>query len=596
MRRLATLTLLAALASLSLWAIDEGKGQFDLFLNGVNKGQERFKIRKDAKDNLITFSSEVRLKLPMEKAKRNYVDLYIYPIMDLNLGTMDLEGYKYRMRFDDFSDTDMVEAQDSATEIIDQQFRHYDLLNRNAQLQQDEMENRLDMGINAGQCTPLGATLHFQQFRFSENRIKDEPLPQKLVVLDGYTFVTYIPLAKRAMAMQSDEEPVSIAFPQSMRLKSGKLVYIGTEKTPFRGATYILKHFDVTSDNETLSSFWVDREGTVVQVVVPSEGLVAALAKHQPKPFEREEARVVRATVDVRGSFLEKTVRISSGGISLGATLTLPAGSGPFPTVLLVQDLMPTDRDGNDPGNPYSRAGTWKQLAYCLASDGLASLRYDIRGVGESEGTLEKAMPSDRVQDIEALAAWLKSQTTTRDGKVILLASGLGGWLGAQAAAKENLAGFVALSYPAKGLWRLWKEQIGTISDPEVRQKAYLDLDLLSGRTKGTAPEEWTTFRGQKIYSPAVRELSSWDPLSLAASVKAPCLFAYPEKDQTVMPFHREVLAPALHAGQEVVLLEGVGHRLTAMDQETGPSGLVDCRKLDPVYKWLGQKETKTGP
>lgn len=596
MRRLAAVTLLAVLASLSLWASDEGKGQFDLFLNGVNKGTERFKIKKDAKDNLLTFSSEIRFKLPMQKAKRDYVDLYIYPVMDLDLGTLELEGYKYRMRFDDFSDTDMVEAQNSATEVIDQSFRHYDLLNRNAQVQQDEMANRMDLGVNAGQCTPVGATLHFQQLRFSESRVKDEPLPQKLVVLDGYTFVTYIPLAKRALAMQSGEEPLSIAFPQSMRLRQGKMVYIGTEKTPFRGATYILKHFDVTVDNETLSSFWVDQEGTVVQVVVPSEGLVAALAKHEPKPFEREEARVVRATVEVTGSFQEKTVRIASGPIRLGATLTLPSGSGPFPTLLMVQDLMPTDRDGNDPGNPYSRAGTWKQLAYCLASQGFASLRYDDRGVGESEGTLEKAMPSDRVQDILALSAWLKGQTTTRGGKVFLLASGLGGWLGAQAASKEDVAGFVALSYPSKGLWRLWKEQVGTISDPQARQSAYLELDLLSGRTKGAASEEWITFRGQKIYFPAVKELASWDPLALAASLKAPCLFVYPEKDQTVMAFHREVLSPALHEGQEVVLLEGVGHRLTPLDQEAGPSGLVECKKLAPVCDWLAQKEAKAGP
>lgn len=596
MRRFATIALLAALASLPLWAGDEVKGQFDLFLNGINKGHERFKIRKNPKDGLLSVSSEVRFKLPMEKAKRNYIELYLYPTMDLDLQTLELESYKYRMSFNDFSDTDMVEAQDSATEVVDQHLRQYDLLNRSAQVQRDEMANHIDMGVNAGQCVPIGATLHFQQYRFSQSRVKDEPLPGKLVVLDAYTFVSYLPLAKRALAMQGDEEQVSIAFPQGMRLKQGKVVYIATEKTPFRGATYILKHFDVTSDNETLSSFWVDQAGTVIQVVVPSEGLVASLAKHEPKPFEREEARVARATVEVKGSFLEKPVHVPSGGITLGATLTLPSGTGPFPTVLMVQDLLPADRDGNDPGNPYSRAGTWKQLAYCLASEGFASLRYDVRGVGESGGGLEKVMPEDRVGDIQALAAWLKGQPTTRGGKVFLLASGLGGWHGARAAARDGVAGFVAISYPAKGLWRLWKEQVGGISDPEARQQAYLELDTMSGRVTGATPEEWVTFRGQKIYFPAVKELSSWDPVALASGVKAPCLFAYPDKDQTVMAFHREVLAPALHAGQEVILLEGVGHRLTAMDQEAGPSGLVECKKLASVYRWLSQQQPEAGP
>ena len=587
MRRIAVLALLALAVALPAAASDEKKGQFDLFMNGINKGYEKFKIKTDAKQNLWTITSEVRFKLPWPKAKRNYVDLYVYPVLDLALDSRTFQGYAYRLTYNDFSKTDLVEAKNSATEVIDQDFRNYDLQNRGSQIQDDEMADRIDLGVNAGECSQLGATLHFKQTRFSDTRVKDEPLPKDLAILDAYTFALYIPLAARAAAMKSDVDTFSVALPQSMKLKAGKIVYMGAEKTPFEGKQYILKHFDVFVGDAPFSSFWIDKENNLVQVVMPAEGILASMAKYEPKPFEREETRLPKATVDVRASFTERNVQVNSGGISLAATLTLPTGSGPFPAVLLVQDLSPQDRDGNEPSNPYSRAGTWKQLAYCFAAAGFTTLRFDPRGTGDSGGSLEKALPSERVQDASALAAWLAEQPTTKDKKVLIAASGLGAWVAARVAAKDGAAGLLTYSYPAKNVWRLWKEQVSAMGDPQARQQAYVDLDSLADRLKTNTTEEWSTFRGQKLYLPALKELASWDPLAMAGSVQCPCLFVYPDKDQTVMGFHKDVLAPGLHAGQETLTLEGVGHKLTPVDGEGNPSGLLDCKVLDPIFDWL---------
>ena len=478
MRRFMIFILLALAAALPSAAADEKKGQFDLFLNGVNKGFEKYKVRADAKQNLLTISSEVHFQLPVAKAKRGYVDLFVYPVLDLALDSRAFQGYAYRLTFNDFSKTDLVEAQNSATEVIDQDFRNYSLFNRSTQLQADEMANRIDLGVNAGECTPVGATLHFHQTRFSDSRVKDEPLPADMAILDGYTFAPYLPLATRALAMKSDVENFTVALPQSMQLKGCKLLYMGTEKTPFRGKTYILKHYDLAIGDVPFSSFWLDKASTLVQVVVPSEGIIAVLKKYDPKPFEREEARIPQSTVEVKGSFTEKSVQVGSSGITLGATLTLPSGTGPFPTILLVQDLIPQDRDGNEPSNPYSRAGTWKQLAYCFAASGFATLRSDPRGTGESSGSTDKVLPSERVLDVTALAVWLREQPTTKGRKVIFAGSGLGAWVAAQAAAKEGTAGFLAYSYPAKSVLRLWKEQVGGMSDPH---------DCLRGMTETLA-------------------------------------------------------------------------------------------------------------
>src|SRR5690242_17860196 len=67
----------------------------------------------------------------------------------------------------------------------------------------------------------------------------------------------------------------------------------------------------------------------------------------------------------------------------LSGTLLLPEGEGPWPVALLVAGSGPTDRDGNSAldGLPLD---SLKLLARGLAGRGIASLRYDKRGVGAS--------------------------------------------------------------------------------------------------------------------------------------------------------------------------------------------------------------------
>ncbi|MEW6758210.1 MAG: CocE/NonD family hydrolase [Acidobacteriota bacterium] len=574
----------ALLFSLPALAGPQVKGKFDLFLNGVNKGFEKFKI--ETKKGELQLSSEVRFKIPMEKAKRKYIELYLYPVLSTDPATGRFLQYSYRVTFNDYSKNDMVEAQESATEFLDQDWRTYDLFNRQAQLQEDEMANRIDLGVNSGKIYPVGKTLHFQQTRFSDSRVKDEVLPDEITIIDAYTFCPYLRLAKTALAMSGASHPLTLVLPQAMSLRPGTLEAMGVDQAPFRGRTLLLKHFDVLIEDAVLASIWLDQKGEVVLVVNPHEGLVASRDEYEPVPFEAEAPRLLRQVVEAGGAFREERVRISSGAVTLGATLTLPQGEGPFPAVVLVQDLASLDRDGNDPSNPYVLSGTWKQFAAALAGTGVASLRYDSRGVGESGGDVHRTLPGERAADVEALYGWLKGRPEAAVGRVGLLSQGLGGWVAAAVSTKVSPAALAALAYPAKPLARLWKEQVGAMADPQGRQTAYAELSALEGELQ-TPSEEWATFRGARVFLPAVRELSAVDPLALAGSLRVPCLFAYPERGLVIQAFHADVLAPSLHAGQEVRTLAGVGHYLTAQETEGGGGGVVDAKACGEVAEWL---------
>ena len=69
---------------------------------------------------------------------------------------------------------------------------------------------------------------------------------------------------------------------------------------------------------------------------------------------------------------------------ALHSSLLLPKEPGKaMPVVLLLSGSGPTDRNGNSPMLP-GKNNSLQMLAEGLAENGIASLRYDKRGIGES--------------------------------------------------------------------------------------------------------------------------------------------------------------------------------------------------------------------
>lgn len=126
-----------------------------------------------------------------------------------------------------------------------------------------------------------------------------------------------------------------------------------------------------------------------------------------PFPYDIREAQVANA---------------DAAGVSLAGTLTVPAGAGPWPAVVLVSGSGPNNRDEEVFGHrPFA------VLADHLSRNGVAVLRYDKRGIGGSKGDYAGATTADFASDAGACLRWLRQQPGIAGDRVGLLGHSEGG-------------------------------------------------------------------------------------------------------------------------------------------------------------------------
>lgn len=140
--------------------------------------------------------------------------------------------------------------------------------------------------------------------------------------------------------------------------------------------------------------------------------------------------------------YAARDVRFASvaSGVTLAGTLTVPKGKGPFPAVVLVSGSGPQDRDESLMGHrPFA------VLADQLARAGIASLRYDDRGVKGSTGAFATATSLDFADDAEGAVRFLKGRPGIAPGRIGIAGHSEGGLIAPIVAARSRDVGFLVL-------------------------------------------------------------------------------------------------------------------------------------------------------
>ena len=303
-----------------------------------------------------------------------------------------------------------------------------------------------------------------------------------------------------------------------------------------------------------------------------------------------------------------RTVRFAgSGGATLEGTLLLPIKSELqyVPGVVLIAGSGPTDRDGNNPFVP-ARIDLLKQLAELLADVGIASLRYDKRGIGASThraGSLEQEERffawANFVSDVRAAHAELLRHDEIKKYATGFVGHSEGGLL-ALAAAAEMSGGqphaLVLLSTPGRPLRDIVHDQVarnGPAFVPEV-DRILAEIARTGRVPTGISPELQPLF---PIYGgPFFQGALPFDPAATLARLDTACLVLQGGGDtQVVPPGDIQPLIDGLagrgSASGEVVVVPAVSHNLKTMATpvDAGFAGPVAPEIAAKLTGWLAQ-------
>lgn len=323
-----------------------------------------------------------------------------------------------------------------------------------------------------------------------------------------------------------------------------------------------------------------------------------------------------------------ESVAIEAEGAKLGCTLSTPKGDGPFAAVAFFTGSGPQDRDEN-----LFEHKPFLVISDALVKGGVATLRCDDRGVGESSGDLAAASLDTFVADGLAMVQWLAAREDIDKTRIGALGHSEGGVIVAGLAKEEAIAFGVMLAGPARSgrevSVRQNLEALLSLGVPREQAEAIeKDVDALFQAMVEDASHEVLHARARALaervvateglenqgvtaemvqaqfvqltHSPWLRSWVKTQPAGLIAETKAPFLALYGDKDQQVPGAdHAAVLQEALErAGKtngEVELVENANHLFQpsesgAISEYEDIEQTIQPAVLERVVSWIKQQ------
>lgn len=262
---------------------------------------------------------------------------------------------------------------------------------------------------------------------------------------------------------------------------------------------------------------------------------------------------------------LDQTLQTTTGELS--GTLTVPILKGTFPVALIIAGSGPTDRNGN---NAQMKNNSLQLLAHELAAQGIASIRYDKRGIGASKGALiseENLRFENYVEDSKAWASELKADP--RFNKLIIIGHSEGSLIGILACEQADV--FVSLAGAGRSIDVILKEQLAVQlkGKKKLLRAANEGISKLKeGKLVEDAPVELFG-----LFRPSVQPyMMSWmkyDPAVEISNLKIPIVIVQGTTDLQVQVKDAELLHAASE-GSRYILIEGMNHifKMAPSDRE----------------------------
>ena len=286
-------------------------------------------------------------------------------------------------------------------------------------------------------------------------------------------------------------------------------------------------------------------------------------------------AMMVHASIKPDSSFAETKISLQTRTGEIHGTLIIPEKSGRVPVALLIAGSGPTDRDGN---NPMMKNNSLKILATELAKNGIATLRYDKRGVAESKGASKSESDlrfDDYVSDAKEWIQLLKKDK--RFSKVIVIGHSEGSLLGMMAATSADK--FVSIAGAGQSADKILKEQLKT----QPQQVQDMTFPIIDSLKNGKMVENVNPMLNSLFRQSVQPYLISWfryDPQSEIGRLTIPVLIVQGTNDIQVSVEDAKRLAAANHKAK-LILVDKMNHIFRRVDVEDRQANIATYSNSD---------------
>ena len=301
-----------------------------------------------------------------------------------------------------------------------------------------------------------------------------------------------------------------------------------------------------------------DTQPTTEKKVIPE---IQIDEPDEPKIFDAEAITLDTETGKIHGTLLMPT--------NINAKEKVPV-------VLIHAGSGPTDRDGNS--GAMMQNNSLKMMAESLAENKIASVRFDKRGIADSQ----EAAPKDESEltfetYIEDTKKWIDLLAKDeRFSKVIVAGHSEGSLITLLASIDNpNVHSYISIAGPAESADVIIKTQLA--QQPQmIQDMAYPVLDSLKNGLTVENPPPMLAALFRKSVLPYLTSWFKYEPKTEIQKLKIPVLILQGDNDLQVATVEADLLAAAKPDAQKVIVKD-MNHVLKTTD-------LKDLEGQMPIY------------
>jgi hypothetical protein len=252
----------------------------------------------------------------------------------------------------------------------------------------------------------------------------------------------------------------------------------------------------------------------------------------------------------------EETITLKTETGDIEGTVTMPETKLPVPVALIIAGSGPTDRDGN---NPMMKNNSLKMLSAELAKKGIASLRYDKRGIAKSQSAGMKEADLRFENYIQDAVSWVQLlQQNKKFSSIVVIGHSEGSLIGMVASQNKFVGKFVSIAGAGQAADQIIRDQLKAQPQFVLDQSTPILDELVKGNKVENVPQMLFS-----LFRPSVQPyMISWfkyDPQAEIAKLKKPTLIVQGTTDIQVSVEDAKRLQTAKPEAKMVVI-EGMNH------------------------------------